>query len=307
MAVASEPSLGSKRSAMVEFGSVVAILIGIYLWHRAMRVVTDPVLATLDSLSALGGLLVGGILTGGVFVGGLAVFAKAYTTSREISVGTVLPSNADPVVVGLAGATPAALVVATKLVGTLTGVTYQSLTMTYYGSDGPLRSVVAVIGLELVVAVPTLVLICQILVQGSLRQTLGGERAVAVTTLVTGVLVGSDVGGLATNPEPGRLVGAILFVLVLGVALYAAENVERGALRYLAYAPAMLFVAVVVISGITRIESAAGGLFALTHFVALGIAAYAYERSGSLFAPALAYLSLLLANDAVVLVLESGL
>lgn len=307
MSVQHGPALNSRRSATVEFGAVIAILIGVYLWQRTIRVVTNPLLAGLDSLSAFGGLLVGGLLTGGVFIAGLAVFAEVYTTSREISVGTVLPADVDPTIIGLAGATPAALVVATKLVGTLTDVTYQSLTVTYYGSEGPLRTVLAVVGVELLVAVPSLVLICQVLVQGSLRRTLGGDRTVVVTTLVTGVLMTSNVGGLTTTPELGRLLGAVLFVLVLGIALYATENVEREGLRYLAYAPAVLFVAVTAFSGITQIESVAGGLFALTHFVALGIAAYTYERSESLFAPTLAYLSLLLANDAVVVVLESGL
>lgn len=297
----------SKRAIAVELGFVVAVLFGVYLWRRGMGVVTDPLSATVGSLPTFDGLVVGGLLTGGTFVAGLALFAKTYTASRGIDAGAVLPARTDPTVLGLAGAVPAALVAVTKLVGGLTGVTYASLTMTHYGSGGPMESILAVVGLELLVAVPSLVLVCQVLVQGSFRKLLGGERAVVVTTLVTGVLMRSSAGGLATAPESGKLVGATLLVVVLGVTLYATESVEREGLRYLAYAPVVAFVALVVASDATHVESLAGGLFAGTHLAVLGVAAYVYERSGSLLAPALAYLSLLLANDAVVVVLETGL
>jgi hypothetical protein len=39
----------------------------------------------------------------------------------------------------------------------------------------------------------------------------------------------------------------------------------------------------------------------------LGVAAYAYDRSGSLLVPALAYASLLSTNRTVVFVLEAGM
>ncbi|MFC7166865.1 hypothetical protein [Halospeciosus flavus] len=116
----------------------------------------------------------------------------------------------------------------------------------------------------------------------------------------------SNTGGLATIPELGKLLGLIVFVLLLGVALLGAEKAERRWLRYLAATPIVIFAVIVVLSGVSQIESIAGGLFAATQLTVLGIAAYTYDRSNSLLAPTLAYVSLLLANRTVV-VLQAGM
>ena len=290
----------------VEFGFVTAILVGVYLWQRVMRVITESLSSVLGSLSAFGGLPVSALVTGGLFTIGLVLFAGAYTASRDIDAGLALPSRTDVTLIGLAGVTPVVLVGFTKLVGTLTSVPYSSLTMTYYGADAPITPILMMTGLAILVGIPSLVLICQVLIQGSFKQALGGDRAVVLTTLVTGFVMMSH-SGLATVPDRGKLFGTALFALVLGITLYVTERSTRERIRYLAYLPVLLFVALVVFSGVTEIESLADGLFTITHLAVLGIAAYTYERSDSLLVPAFAHLSISLANDAVVFVFEVGM
>lgn len=287
-----------------EFALVTAALVGFVLWRHA---VTASLSAVFDAPPSPGGLLVHGVGHGGLLVAGLAAFAGAYAAVRDILVGLTLPSRADYGVVGATVVVPLALVGLTKLVGVLTDVPYNSLTKTSYAADAPLPPVLLVAGLSLLVGVPALVVVGQILVQGSFEQTVGDSEAIVWTTLVTGFVMTSSAGGLTTGPDTGKLVGIALFSLALAVALYAAEHVTRPRLRYLAYAPALLFVTLVAASGVAEIDSVAGCLFAATHLAVLGVAAYAYERTDSLLPSALAYASLSLANKFVVFVFEAGL
>lgn len=294
------------RAIAVELGIVASLLVVVSLWQRLVRVLVEPLGAWLGSGPTYGALPIVGLAGGGLFVAGLATLAGTYASSRGIDVGLERPSGTDLSSVGLAAFVPPLLVGLTKLVGSLTGVSYSSLATTYYGTDVPIRPVLAIVGLGLLVGVPSLVLTCQVIVQGSVERVLDDDGAVVLTTLATGFVMTSNTGGLATAPEPGKLVGAVLFVLVLGAGLYVTEHVE-GVTRSLAHLPALLFVALVVASGVAGIQSVADGLFALTHLGVLGIAAYTYDRSGSLLVPALAYLSLSLASATVLVAVEAGL
>lgn len=128
-----------------------------------------------------------------------------------------------------------------------------------------------------------------------------------LTTLFAGFVLMSTHGGLTAFPDRGKIVGAVLGLLALGVGVSAAARVDRRALRYLGYLPGVLFVAVVVLAGVAAVESVAGALFAATQVGALAVAAYTYERTDSLLPPALAYLSLLLTTELVLFALEAGL
>lgn len=288
----------------VEFAVVTTALVGLYSWQR---VVTTALSAVFGAPPWFGGVLVDGLVSGGVFVAGLGLFTLAYAAARDIDVGLAFPARTDASLVVLAGAAPVALVGLTKLVGALTGVPYNSLTMTAYAAGAPLVPVVTVAGLGLFVAIPTLVLVCQVLVQGSFERVVGGDVAAVLTTLVAGFVMMSDTGGLATVPDVGKLVGVVLFTLALGVATYATEHVASERLRHVAYVPLLSVVALVVLSGVAGVESVAGGLFVVTHLAVLGVAACAYGRTRSLLVPALAYAGLLLANRTVVFLFEAGL
>lgn len=283
---------------------VTAVLVGVYLWWRFMLVVTEPLQAVVGT-SPLA-LPLAGLVTAGLFVAGLVAFTRVYSTSRDIDVGSWLPTRAEVGPIALAGSAPVVLVGLTKLVGTLTGVPYSPLTGTYYTAGSPILPILLLVGLSLFLSVPSLVLTCQVLVQGSFGRILGGDGAVVLTTLVTGFVMTSNTGGLGAVPELGKLVGVAVFVLSLLAVLYLTERSDREELRHLVYAPVVLFAAVVVVSAAAEIDSVAEGTFAISHLAVLGIAAFTYERSDSLVVPALAYLSVSLANYAVVL-LEAGI
>jgi hypothetical protein len=277
----------SSRAATVEAGTVAAVLAAAFLWQRAVREIGQPA-ASLSRGAGVGLLL----------LAGLVVLVGASARVRGIEVGLRRPSRADAV--ALVVVVPLALVAVTELVGNVTGTAYGALAMTHYGSVTPPGPVLTLVALGVVVGVPSLVLVCQVLVQGGLTRLFGGERAVVATTLVAG-FVATNHSGLAAVPGVGKVVGVVAFVPLLALALYASERVERNWLRALAALPVALFLVVVVGSGVAEVETLAGALYAATRLAALGVAAWGYERDRSLLVPALAYLTLALADTAVLL------
>ncbi|WP_254838798.1 hypothetical protein [Natronomonas marina] len=287
----------------VEFGVVAAILAGLYMWNRIVRETTTALLGD----ASAGGFLVNGLVTGGLLVAGLVGFAAAYVSARDVEVGRSLPSRADLPLVAAAVLVPAALVGLTKLVGTLTGVHYNALTRTAVAADPALRPILVVTGLGLAVSVPVLVVVCQVLVQGSFDRVVGRNAGVGLTTLVAGVALLGATGGLDAVPDRGKLFATILLAAGLGVAVYGHERLERDRFRYLAYVPTAVVAALVVFSVVAEIGSVAGGLFVVTQLAVFAVAAYTYDRTESLLVPAAAYLSLLVANRLVVVGLEAGM
>lgn len=306
MAVASEirSPIRLRSLVVVEFAVVTLLLIGLYAWRQLL---SETLSAVFGSPPWLGGILLDGLLSGGLFIAGLGIFTLVYATSRDIDTGHLRPPRPDWALFGLAGSAPVVLVGLTKLVGVLTGVPYNSLTKTAYAADPAVMPVVLIAGLGVTVQVLTLLLVCQVLVQGSFVRVVGADTAIVLTTIVAGFGMMSSTGGLVTVPDTGKLVGAVLFVMALGVAAYATDNVARSWLRYLAYGPVLLLGALFVLSGIAEIGSIAAGLFVVTHLTVLGLAAFTYDRTASLLGPAVAYTSLLVANVLIVFVLEAGL
>lgn len=287
----------------VEFGVVAGVLLAVYLWAD---VLAAPLSTAIESVAGVDGLVVTGLLTGSVIVGGLVAFAGVYAGFRDVDVGLALPNADDWRLVGLAALAPVAAVAVTKLVGVASGVPYNSLTMSAY-VGGVVTPFLVLTGLGLLVGVPSLVVVCQVLVQGSFERVVGGDAAVVLTTLVAGFVATSNTGGLTAVPDRGTLLGVCLFVPALWLAAYAARRIDRRWLRTLGYLPAVLFVALVGLSAVAAVDSVAAGAFALTHLGVLGFAAYAYDRTDSLAVPAVAYLSLSLANEVVVFAFEAGM
>lgn len=294
----------SNHPLVREFALIVAVLLGIYLWQRVLR---ESLPTVLGSSPGDSWLLVNGLLFSGLLIAGLAVFAGAYVTLRDIEIGLALPSRDDLRLVSLAAVVPASLVGITKLVGVLTAVPYNSLTISSYAANTQVTTFLLFAGLSLLVGVPSLLVICQVLIQGSFERVVDGDLAIVLTTVLTGFVMMSNTGGLAPTPDQGKLVGVVLFVLALGVALYGTERIDREWLGYLLFIPVALLSALVVLSGVAVIDSIAGGLFAFTHVAVLGIGAYTYERTSSLLVPALAYVSLLLTNELVIFAFEAGM
>jgi len=160
-------------------------------------------------------------------------------------------------------------------------------------------------GLSVLLTVPVLVLVCQVLVQGSFERVVDDDTAIGLTTALTGFVMVSNNGGLTIAPDEGKLAGAVLFAVVLALALYVEDRYPQDPLRYLAYIPLAIVSTVLLVAGLETLGSLAGALFAGTHLVVFGVAAYTYNRTGSLLAPAIAYGTLVLANRAVVVFSEA--
>jgi len=299
-----KPAATSNQPIVLEFGIITALLVGVYLW----RELVSEVLATVfGKPPVVGGVLLGGLVSGGILLVGLIGFTVAYSRFREIDLGLRLPSLKVAPLVGLAVLTPIICVALTKLVGVVTGVPYNALTKTSIAADAPVLPVLLIAGLGLIIGVPMLVVICQVLIQASFDQVVGSETAIVLTTAVAGFVMASNTGGLAPVPELGKLIGAIAFMLTLGVAVYANERLDNDSLRYLGFAPRVVVTTIIAFAGIAGVETVAGGLFAVTQLAVLGVAAYTYDRTASLLVPALAYAALLLANRTVVFVFEAGM
>ncbi|WP_338739589.1 hypothetical protein [Haloplanus salilacus] len=290
---------GSLRPAATEFVVVAAVLVVLYLWQRLLR---------LASSVAFGSLPVAGGVSGALFLAGVVAIIGGYARVRHVDCGLRPPTAGDLPWIGVAAGSPLGLVTLTALVSRATGVRYGSLTGTAVAADPPLVPVVTVAGLGLLVGIPSLVVVCQVLVQGSFARVVDGDAVVVPTTAVTGFVTVSDTGGLAAIPGLGRLGGVVVFAVLLGGAALANERIDphRRGLRVLAYLPVAALVALAVGSGVAGLGSVAAGLFAATQFVTLGVAAYAYARTGSLLVPAFAYAALLSANRVVVVAFEAG-
>lgn len=288
----------------MEFVFVSTIFVWLYLWRHLLSSILQILLG---SPPWFGGILIDGLLSGALFVAGLIVFTAVYVTYRGIDVALGLPNQTELALIGMAGLVPAVLAGVTKLVGTITHVPYNSLTMTSYGADATLTSILPIVGLGLIVGVLTLVIVCQILVQESFNQVANADVAIILTTTVTGFALMSNAGGLTPVPDLGKLIGVVLFTVTLGVGLFVETYVSDERLRLLSYLPVLMVTVVIVISIVSEIGSITAGLFVFTHFMVLGVAAFTYERTNSLLGPTVAYTTLLLANTSIVFVFESGM
>lgn len=297
----------SSRPA-TELAFVVAALVAAALWEHLARAFVIPGVgfghggygyAVFDSI------LVTGVVTGGILLVGVAAVAGVYVTVRDVDVGGVRPTGRVPTVAGAALA-PVALVALTKLVAAGSGTTYGALFQRSYGAPAGVGMFVSTTVLMVFLLAPMLLLVCQVIVQGGLRRVVSDDVVVAATTLVTGFLLVDATGGLEMLPDPGKLVGAALFVVAVAVAQYGWERFERSGLRYLALVPAALLVALTVVTGIAGVETVPAALFLGVKVAVLGVAAYAYDRTGSLLTPALTYASFLATSEAVVYLFEAG-
>ncbi|WP_436929212.1 hypothetical protein, partial [Halosimplex halobium] len=150
-------------------------------------------------------------------------------------------------------------------------------------------------------------LLYQGLVQGAFGRVLGPERAAAATALTSAYFATprfvSAPAAIRSGPwlyvTPERAAVAALFVLGLGVAVYADRRVDDRRARAAALLPVALAVALAAFSVGRGIDGPLELLTPATHVALVGVAAYAYVGTRSLLAPALAYLSYALASVVV--------
>jgi hypothetical protein len=288
---------------VAELAVVVCALVVLHLWRRVVTALQPRLLATVPDGTVAP---VGSVLVGGVLLAGVVAFGGVYARLRDIDAGLRPPTGTSWRLPALASLLPPTLVALTKAVGVATGVPYSTLTMSAYGAGVPAAAVLSLLGPGLLVGALSLTVVCQVLVQGTFARVVDGRRAALLTTVLGAVVLTSSTGGLTPVPDRGKLALAAVFVVTLALALYAVDEVAREWLQYLAYLPVSAVLGLVVLSWAGATDSIAELLFGTTHVAVLGLAAVGRERTDSLVVPAVAYLSLLLADEAVVVLFEAG-
>ncbi|GAB6863106.1 hypothetical protein ACFR97_05275 [Haloplanus litoreus] len=289
---------------VTELTVVVCSLVGLNLWRRVVTALQPSLLATIPERTVLP---VGPLLVGGVLLAGVVCYGAGYAVLRGIDVGLRPPAAADRRTLGLAVGVPLGMVALTKTVAVFTGVPYNAFTTSAYSAGTPVTAVPSLLGPGLLVGALSLTVVCQVLVQGTFARVVDGRRAALLTTVFAAVVLTSSTGGLTAFPDRGKLALATVFVVTLALALYAVDEVDREWLQYLAYLPVSAVLGLVVLSWANATDSLAELLFGATHAAVLGLAATGYERTDSLVVPAAAYLTVLLANEVVVVLFEAGM
>lgn len=262
----------------------------------------------------------------------LAAFAVLFAVVRPVDRFLRLPARDSVGFVGVAVLAPAALVLLTDLVAGLRGVAYVRLAEVPAPLFALPESAWISITVEqwltmtlvwLVFGVASSLVVCQLVVQASLRDSLGPRPAVAAAACVgAAVLVGQglDLGVAGTGyPIQGNIAALLLWLAVIGVAIAGTVFAERRWLRRYALAPTALlalatlaqFAGLVGSGGLigAELDLASASVPTVTHVVALvlivALAAYGYERTRSILTPALAYASTYLTAAFVVGVFEA--
>jgi len=277
-----------QRAFVVELGVVATLLVGFQAYLVGLNNVLDPYF--LDSDITLS--LVRGMLS----LAGMGALVAVYAVYRDHPLPVSLPDRPHGRLLG-------GVVVAT---GTLAVAAFVPLAV--QSGVGTSDLVSAVLGLpdllldrtlvRLTVFVLGMVLLYHGLVQAGLQRVLDHDRdlTVAVTTLVGGYLVTPQFPSYGTFADApwlylwgARAAVAAVFVLALGVTVYAERRTVDGRMRALAMLPVVVALALVALVLVTAVESPMGAVAVVPRIAVVGIAAYAYDRTESMVAPTLTY------------------
>jgi hypothetical protein len=277
-----------QRALVVELGIVVALFVGFYAFTIALESVLDPYF--LDSDVSL--LVVRSVL---VLVG-MGLLATSYAAWRGHSLPVSPPERTDGRLIGVAVTGTALLAVLPfVLLALRVDVGISQVASTLSDLDGIFLDRTLI---RLALFVSGMVLLYHGLVQEALQRVFGHERdlAVVVTTLLGGYLVTPTVltyGTFANGPWlflwGTRAVVAVLFVVALGVAVYADERSDDDRVRALALLPVLATLTLAVLVLAVEAGSPSGALVVMTRAVVVGVAAYVYDGTESLLSPTLVY------------------
>ncbi|SFK76362.1 hypothetical protein SAMN04487950_0972 [Halogranum rubrum] len=277
-----------RRAFVVELGIVVALFVGFHAFTIALDNVLDPYF--LDSDTTL--LVVRSVLA----LAGMGVITISYASWRGYSLPVSLPNRTD-------GWLIAAVVPGTAVLATLpflllalrvdVGVSHVASTVFELGGIFFNRRLIRV-----AYFVSGMVLLYHVLIQGALQRVFDHDRnlTVVVTTLLGGYLVASTVvtyGSFTNGPWVSlwgaRAAVAVLFVLALGIVVYADERSDASRMHGLGLLATLATLVLAVFVLMTEAGSPEGGLVVLTRAAVVGLAAYTYDRTESLVSPTLVY------------------
>lgn len=277
-----------QRAFVVELGIVVALFVGFSAFTITLDSIFDPYF--LDSDTSL--LVVRSVLV----LAGIGALSTSYASWRGYSHPVSIPDRAEGWLTGAAMAGTAVLALLPFLLLAVrmdVDVGHVTSTVSNIGGISLNRTL-----MRIALFVSGMVLLYHGIVQGALQRVVGHERdlAVVTTTLFGGYLVTPSVvtyGTFANGPWlylwGTRAAVAVLFVLTLGVAVYADERVDDSRMRTLALLPALAVLTLAAVVLTVEAESPGGALVILTRIAVVGVAAYTYDRTESVVTPTLVY------------------
>lgn len=278
----------------VGLGATFALLIGMSLWASAVGHGARYASRWLDTAGWFGaaGPLV--VVSGLTSLGGLVLGSIAYARSRGLELGIGLPERGSwPAAVGVAVA-PVALVVGAAAAGNAVfGVTLSAMSGHWISPDASVRV------LLLTVVPPATFaglgygfLLCGIVYE-RVHALIGPDDAVAVAAALVGFFWLLPVDVLGIQFGVGGAVEVVLS-LVFGVAFGAGLGVVRRRLdddELAALVPGHALVVGVALVGVvgaaTELAELPGAVGDLLWIAVLGIAVLGYERTRSVWVPAL--------------------
>ena len=301
-------SVPLKRRPAAREGAIVALIFGGFiLWLGALRPV-GQLLASLIELpvanSNTWALVDDTIAHGIVLVTGMIAFTLAYSKIRglQISPGTLDRGDA-PLMVALL-AVPPIWIAAVSGLASLTGTSLPEVVGRSMAPDSPLVLPAVITVLSLFIGLPAYVLLAHALIQRTLQTATGPWIAIGLTTMLVGFVGPTDIAG--SGFELHLIAMSILLAIAIVLPAIAAHVFARGWLVWVCAVPLVLFFISIAVEWLTGANSLAGFTFTLAEIGVVVLGGYAYERTGSLRAPAVAYVSFVLTTDAFVYLIETG-
>ncbi|ELZ28782.1 hypothetical protein C475_04071 [Halosimplex carlsbadense 2-9-1] len=283
------------RSLVVELAVVVATLVALEAYVNLTDAVVRPVEDAVGASTGIDPHLARAVVQSLLVLGGLGVLAAVAVSERDLRFPLSLPERDAAGLVGVA-MSGAAVLAGLQLLPVLVtgGLAVGDITAAVAGLPGQLTGRTLVF---LAVFVAGMAVLYHGVVQGLLRRAVGTERAVAATTLLSayfatprfGPSAGAVRGGPWLDVSATRAGLAVLVVLTLAVAVYAAERVDDRRVRAAATVPVVAAVALATVSFWQGVDLPWEALTAATRIALVGVAACVYADTESLLAPAMVY------------------
>ena len=287
----------------VELGFLLLLLVATTMWQsvvvRTYGVLLDVVPEWPDAPLVFGAFL--------GYVLGAGIAAVVYARVRGVEIPFGRPARGSFPSVALAALAPPVLVAVVVLAGHAAGVTAQSMTQSSYGAAVHLGFLVRIVVVPAVIAGVGLSLLFHGAVQGTLRELVAPDHAAALTTLAAALFF---LFGPVSVRDP-----VTLFVLLLGGALLAVtgygigllyRSAVGGSVREAFDAPGAIPVVVVAAFGVLallgNVDSVSDAAHLCLRVAVVGVAAHAYDRTRSVWVPALAVASFRLSMGVAVYV-----
>jgi len=283
------------RALVVELVVAVGMLLALGAYVNLADAVVGPAKDVVDASTGIDRHLAGSVVRGAIVLAGLGGLAAVAASARDLKFPLSVPERdaAGLVAVATLGAVVLAVVpVVPAAIGY--GLTAENVAAAVTGLPADLFDRTLIF---LGVFVAGMAVLYHGLVQGLARRTVGREREIAATTLLSAYFVtpqfGPSFGGLrggpwlTTSADGGAV--AVLVVVTAVVVVYANERIDDRRVRAVSAAPLLLAVGVAAVTLWQGIEWPWEALSVATRVALVGVAAYAYADTESLLAPALVY------------------